>query len=81
MRHALLKCLNVSSLRLNILVLSVAITVIIFLSQLCCYEEGTEKLVQSIGPIHPETHEAEFRNLKKGNYVVFLEVYVSQNSD
>lgn len=40
-------------------------------------EEDTEKLVQSIGPIHPDTREAEFKHLKKGNYLVYLEIHVS----
>ena len=45
--------------------------------QLCCVEEDTEKVIQSIGPIHPDTREAEFKHLKKGNYCVYLEVHVS----
>ncbi|GFR62047.1 fibronectin, partial [Elysia marginata] len=43
---------------------------------LCCIEEGTEKLVQSIGPIHPESREGEFKNLKKGSYSVYLEIHL-----
>ncbi|XP_012935394.1 uncharacterized protein LOC101845075 isoform X2 [Aplysia californica] len=44
--------------------------------KLCCVEEDTEKLVQSVGPIHPDSREAEFKNLKKGNYSVYLEIYL-----
>ncbi|XP_025107507.1 uncharacterized protein LOC112572161 isoform X5 [Pomacea canaliculata] len=44
--------------------------------KLCCVEEDTEKLVQSIGPIHPDTREAEFKHLKKGNYLVYLEIHL-----
>ncbi|GFN84346.1 fibronectin, partial [Plakobranchus ocellatus] len=42
---------------------------------LCCIEEGTEKMVQSIGPIHPDSREGEFKNLKKGSYSVYLEIH------
>ena len=45
--------------------------------QLCCVEEDTEKMVQSIGPIHPDSCEAEFKHLKKGSYTVYLETHVS----
>lgn len=34
-------------------------------------------MVQSIGPIHPDTREAEFKHLKKGSYNIYLEVHVS----
>ncbi|KAK7102883.1 hypothetical protein V1264_021041 [Littorina saxatilis] len=44
--------------------------------KLCCVEEDTEKLVQSVGPIHPDTCEAEFKHLKKGNYMVYLETHL-----
>lgn len=41
-------------------------------------ERDTEKEVTpSIGPIHPTTREAEFRNLKRGSYSIFLEIHVS----
>ncbi|XP_067685414.1 uncharacterized protein [Haliotis asinina] len=49
--------------------------------RLCCVEEDTEKLVQSIGPIHPDTREAEFKHLKKGNYSVYLETHLYGTSD
>lgn len=39
-------------------------------------EEGTEKMVQSIGPIHPDSREAEFKHLKKGGYSVYVEIHV-----
>ncbi|XP_076447663.1 uncharacterized protein LOC143284653 isoform X3 [Babylonia areolata] len=44
--------------------------------KLCCVEEDTEKLVQSVGPIHPDTCEAEFKHLKKGSYMVYLETHL-----
>ncbi|XP_059161356.1 uncharacterized protein LOC131944640 isoform X2 [Physella acuta] len=44
--------------------------------KLCCEEAGTEKLVQTVGPIHPECREGEIKNLKKGDYNVYLEVYL-----
>lgn len=40
-------------------------------------EEDTEKMVTSIGPVHPETREAEFKHIKKGSYNIYLEVHVS----
>ncbi|XP_041347758.1 uncharacterized protein LOC121367568 [Gigantopelta aegis] len=49
--------------------------------KLCCVEEDTEKVIQSIGPIHPDTREAEFKHLKKGNYCVYLEVHLYGTSD
>lgn len=40
-------------------------------------ERDTEKEVTpSIGPIHPNTREAEFKNLKRGSYSIFLEIHV-----
>ena len=44
--------------------------------QVVCLEEATEKTVQVVGSIHPNTCEAEIHNLKPGAYVVFLEVHV-----
>lgn len=34
-------------------------------------------MVQSIGPIHPDSREAEFKHLKKGSYSVYVEIHVS----
>jgi len=45
--------------------------------QVVCLDEVTERPVQIISPIHPETTEAEIHNLKKGSYIVYLEVHVS----
>ncbi|ESO91438.1 hypothetical protein LOTGIDRAFT_153880 [Lottia gigantea] len=49
--------------------------------KLCCIEEDTEKLVQSVGPIHPKTREAEFNHLKKGSYSVYLETHLYGTGD
>ncbi|CAG5124811.1 unnamed protein product [Candidula unifasciata] len=43
---------------------------------MCCKEENTGKMVQTIGPLHADAREGEFKNLKEGNYLVYLEVYV-----
>ena len=48
--------------------------------QVCCIEEDTEKMVSSIGPVHPDTREAEFKQIKKGSYNVYVEVHVSTYS-
>ena len=61
---------------LRLLVLLHDILLLVML-QLCCVEEDTEKMVQSIGPIHPDSCEAEFKHLKKGSYTVYLETHVS----
>ena len=34
-------------------------------------------MVSSIGPVHPDTREAEFKQIKKGSYNVYVEVHVS----
>ncbi|XP_063446523.1 uncharacterized protein LOC134726026 isoform X8 [Mytilus trossulus] len=47
----------------------------------CCIEEGTEKMVQSIGPIHPDSREAEFKHLKKGSYSVYVEIHLYGTSE
>ena len=41
-----------------------------------CMEEMTEKAIQVISPIHPETNEAEIHNLKHGTYLIYCEVQV-----
>lgn len=43
-------------------------------------DEATEKAVQVISPVHPDTNEAEIHGLKQGSYIVYLEVHVSSNS-
>ena len=47
--------------------------------QVVCREADTEKVVQTISPIHPETTQAEMYNVRKGNYQIYLEIYVSIN--
>ena len=47
-----------------------------FIFQAVCLEEATSKIVQVVSPIHPDTTEAEFHNLRTGNYLVHLEIYV-----
>ena len=47
--------------------------------QVVCREADTEKVVQTISPIHPETTQAEMYNVRKGNYQIYLEIYVSTN--
>ncbi len=42
-----------------------------------CLDAETQRAVQVVSPIHPDTHEAEIANLKHGSYLVFLEVHVS----
>ena len=37
-------------------------------------------MVSSIGPVHPDTREAEFKQIKKGSYNVYVEVHVSTYS-
>ncbi len=37
----------------------------------------TQEVVQTVGPLHPDTREAELRNLAKGSYSVQLEIHVS----
>ncbi|CAL1538548.1 unnamed protein product [Lymnaea stagnalis] len=44
--------------------------------KLYCVEAGTEKVIQSVGPIHPDSREGEFKNLKKGDYSVYLETHL-----
>ncbi|XP_048739977.2 uncharacterized protein LOC125654190 isoform X5 [Ostrea edulis] len=47
-----------------------------------CVERDTEKEVTpSIGPIHPNTREGEFKNLKRGSYSIFLEVHLYNTGD
>nr|XP_034305803.1 uncharacterized protein LOC105321045 isoform X1 [Crassostrea gigas] len=47
-----------------------------------CVERDTEKEVTpSIGPIHPNTREAEFKNLKRGSYSIFLEIHLYNTGD
>jgi len=36
-------------------------------------------MVTSIGPVHPDTREAEFKHIKKGSYNIYVEVHVSNN--
>ena len=40
-------------------------------------EEETERPIQIISPIHPDTCEAELHNLKHGAYLVYVETHVS----
>ncbi len=45
--------------------------------QVVCLEEDTQRMIQCVSPIHPDTFEAEIANLKQGSYIVYLEVHVS----
>ncbi len=45
--------------------------------QVVVLEEHSEKTVQIISPIHPDTHEAEIHNLSSGSYYLYLEIHVS----
>ncbi|KAK3102288.1 hypothetical protein FSP39_010226 [Pinctada imbricata] len=48
----------------------------------CCMESDTEKLVTpAVGPIHPDTREAEFKNLKRGTYSIYLEIHLYGTGD
>lgn len=38
---------------------------------------NTEKIAQTVSPIHPETTQAELYNVRKGDYQIYLEIYVS----
>ncbi|XP_052779768.1 uncharacterized protein LOC128217013 isoform X4 [Mya arenaria] len=49
--------------------------------RVCCVEEDTEKMVTSIGPVHPDTREAEFKHIKKGSYNIYLEVHLYGTSE
>ncbi|XP_064633270.1 uncharacterized protein LOC135491376 [Lineus longissimus] len=49
--------------------------------KLYCLEDDTDKVVQIISPIHPDTLQVDLHNLKKGSYRVYLEVYVHGNND
>ncbi|KAL5013163.1 hypothetical protein ScPMuIL_007433 [Solemya velum] len=49
--------------------------------RLCLMEEDTEKVVQSVGPVHPETREGEFKQVKNGTYNVYLELHLYGTSD
>ena len=40
-------------------------------------DEVSERPIQVISPIHPDTNEAEIHGLKQGSYIVYLEVHVS----
>ncbi|XP_055882729.1 uncharacterized protein LOC106055997 isoform X2 [Biomphalaria glabrata] len=44
--------------------------------KLCCVESGSDQIVQSVGPIHPDSKEGEIKNIKKGNYSVYLEIHL-----
>ncbi|KAL3853216.1 hypothetical protein ACJMK2_016773 [Sinanodonta woodiana] len=46
-----------------------------------CSEEDTEKIVQSIAPVHPDTREVEFKSIKPGNYNIFLEIHLYGTSE
>lgn len=37
----------------------------------------SREVVQTVGPLHPDTRDAELRNLAKGSYAVQLEIHVS----
>ena len=41
-----------------------------------CSEEANDKVIHNI-PIHPESREVEFPNLKNKVYNIYLEVHVS----
>ncbi|KAK3579080.1 hypothetical protein CHS0354_029940 [Potamilus streckersoni] len=46
-----------------------------------CSEEDTEKIVQSIAPVHPDTREVEFKSIKPGNYNIYVEVHLYGTSE
>ncbi|KAH9503746.1 hypothetical protein Btru_066540, partial [Bulinus truncatus] len=43
--------------------------------KLCCIEAGSDQVVQTVGPLHSDCKEGEIKNLKKGNYSVYLEIH------
>ncbi|ELT90741.1 hypothetical protein CAPTEDRAFT_219540 [Capitella teleta] len=49
--------------------------------KLIVMEEETERPIQIIAPIHPDSTEAEIHNLKAGSYLAYLEVHVHGSSE
>jgi hypothetical protein len=45
--------------------------------KLIVMDEQSERPIQIISPIHPDSTEAEIHNLKAGSYLAYLEVHVS----
>ncbi len=48
--------------------------------QVVCLDAETQRPVQVVSPIDPNTHEAEIANLQHGAYLVYLEIHVSLSS-